>query len=45
MKAGDIVDVGLQVAITEIGTLEIYCLAKEGDHRWKLEFNVRDAIK
>lgn len=45
MKAGDIVDVRLQVAITEIGTLEIYCLAKDGDHRWKLEFNVRDAIK
>jgi molecular chaperone DnaK (HSP70) len=45
MKAGDIVDVNLQVSVTEIGTLEIYCLAKEGDHRWKLEFNVRDAIK
>lgn len=45
MKAGDIVDVNLQVAITEIGTLEIFCQAKEGDHRWKLEFNVRDAIK
>lgn len=45
MKAGDLVDVGLQVAITEIGTLEVYCLARKGDHRWKLEFNVRDAVK
>ena len=45
MKAGDLVDVGLQVAVTEIGTLEVYCLAKRGDHRWKLEFNVRDAMK
>lgn len=45
MKAGDIVDVNLQVSVTEIGTLEIYCLKKDGDHRWKLEFNVRDAIK
>ncbi|MFZ5951486.1 MAG: Hsp70 family protein [Candidatus Rifleibacteriota bacterium] len=45
MKAGDIVDVRLQVAVTEIGTLEIFCQAKDGDHRWKLEFNVRDAIK
>ncbi len=45
MNPGDIVDVGLQVAITEIGTLEVYCLARKGDHRWKLEFNVRDAIK
>jgi hypothetical protein len=45
MKPGDLVDVSLQVAITEIGTLEIFCLAKSGNHRWKLEFNVRDAIK
>lgn len=45
MKAGDLVDVGLQVAVTEIGTLEVFCLAKKGEHRWKLEFNVRDAIK
>lgn len=45
MKAGDLVDVGLQVAITEIGTLDVFCLAKKGEHRWKLEFNVRDAIK
>jgi hypothetical protein len=44
LKAGDVVDVTLEVSITEIGTLEIYCIAKEGDHRWKLEFNVRDAI-
>lgn len=44
MKPGDLVDVGLQVGVTEIGTLEVYCLAKKGDHRWKLEFNVRDAI-
>ena len=45
MKAGDLVDVGLQVAVTEIGTLEVFCLAKRGDHRWKLEFNVRDTMK
>ncbi|HNX76696.1 MAG TPA: Hsp70 family protein [Candidatus Rifleibacterium sp.] len=45
MKAGDLVDVGLQVAITEIGTLEVFCLARQGDHRWKLEFNVRDSLK
>ena len=44
LKPGDVVDVTLEVSITEIGTLEIYCIAKEGDHRWKLEFNVRDAI-
>ena len=43
MKAGDIVDVKLQVAITEIGTLEVFCMEVNGDHRWKLEFNVREA--
>ncbi len=43
MKPGDIVDVKLQVAITEIGTLEVYCIELNGDHRWKLEFNVRES--
>jgi len=42
---GSIVDVGLQVGITEIGTLEIWCLEKSGKNKWKLEFNVREAIK
>jgi hypothetical protein len=45
MKAGDVVDVTLQVNITEIGTLEVYCISKDKEHKWKLEFNVRDAIK
>lgn len=45
MKPGDLAEVNLQVAVTEIGTLEIYCLAINDDHKWKLEFNVRDAIK
>ncbi len=45
MRPGDLVDVTLQVAITEIGTLEVYCLACKGEHRWKLEFNVREAMK
>ena len=44
MKPGDIIDVKLQVAITEIGTLEVYCIELNGDHRWKLEFNVRESI-
>lgn len=44
LEPGDLVDVGLQVAVTEIGTLEVYCLARKADHRWKLEFNVREKI-
>jgi hypothetical protein len=43
--AEGIVDVNLQVSITEIGTLEIWCQDKSGAGKWKLEFNVRDAIK
>ncbi|MBF0498820.1 MAG: Hsp70 family protein [Candidatus Riflebacteria bacterium] len=42
---GTPVSVTLQVAITEIGTLEIWCREVGGDGRWKLEFNVREAIK
>lgn len=42
MKKGELIDVTLQSAITEIGTLEIYCRAKNTNHRWKLEFNVRE---
>ncbi len=42
ISAGEIVDVGLQISITEIGTLEVYCVSKDGKHKWKLEFNVRE---
>jgi actin-like ATPase involved in cell morphogenesis len=45
LKPGDVVEVTLQVAITEIGTLEIWCQGNDQAQRWKLEFNVRDAIK
>ena len=39
------VPVTLAARCTEIGTLELYCVAKDGDNRWRLEFNVRDIIK
>jgi hypothetical protein len=39
------VPVTLATRCTEIGTLELYCVAKEGDNRWRLEFNVRDIVK
>lgn len=35
------VPVRLQTVATEIGTLELYCVEREGPGRWKLEFNVR----
>lgn len=39
------VPVSLQSRLSEIGTLELYCAAKDGDNRWRLEFNVRDIVK
>ena len=40
-QAGQLVPVNLQAAVTEVGTLEVRCLEKEGKGRWKLELNVR----
>jgi hypothetical protein len=28
--------------VTEIGTLELWCVSRQDDKRWKLEFNVRE---
>lgn len=39
------VPVTLAARCTEIGTLELWCAAREGSNRWRLEFNVRDVIK
>lgn len=39
--AGKLVPVNLQAAVTEVGTLELRCLEKQGSGRWKLELNVR----
>jgi hypothetical protein len=41
-EAGRTVPVTLEVHVTEIGTMEVWCVAKEGGQRWKLEFNVRE---
>ncbi|MBY0513154.1 MAG: hsp70 family protein, partial [Gemmataceae bacterium] len=38
------VPVTLAARCTEIGTLELSCVSREGN-RWKLEFNVRDVIR
>ncbi|VTS07904.1 hsp70 family protein [Tuwongella immobilis] len=39
------VPVTLESRTTEIGTLELFCVAQDGGNRWKLEFNVRDIVK
>jgi len=38
---GKLVPVNLRAAVTELGTLELHCLEKGGDGKWKLELNVR----
>jgi hypothetical protein len=39
---GTLMPVRLQVKLTEIGTLEVWSVATEGKHRFRLEFNVRE---
>lgn len=39
---GNILPVWLLSRLTEIGTLELWCVAREEDRRWKLEFNLRE---
>lgn len=39
------VPVTLAARSTEVGTLELWCVARDGDNRWRLEFNVRDTVK
>ena len=39
------VPVTLAARCTEIGTLELYCVAKDAQNRWRLEFNVRDIVR
>ncbi|MFA7482720.1 MAG: Hsp70 family protein [Vulcanimicrobiota bacterium] len=41
LAEGRSVPVRLETVATEIGTLELYCVEKDGPGRWKLEFNVR----
>ncbi len=40
----DLVPVSFETVITETGTLQLWCVARDGQ-RWKLEFNVRETIQ
>ncbi|MEO8844472.1 MAG: Hsp70 family protein [Kofleriaceae bacterium] len=40
--AGDLVPVRLEAHVTEVGTLELWCVARDGHGRWKLEYSVRE---
>lgn len=39
---GSIIRVTIEIKVTEIGTLEMWCVSLEDDRKWKLEFNVRE---
>ncbi|MFO0842726.1 MAG: Hsp70 family protein [Gemmataceae bacterium] len=39
------VPVTLASRLSAIGTMELYCVAREGGNRWKLEFNIRELVK
>jgi molecular chaperone DnaK (HSP70) len=39
------VPVTLAARSTAIGTLELFCVARDGQNRWRLEFNVRDLVQ
>ncbi|MBL9014440.1 MAG: Hsp70 family protein [Myxococcales bacterium] len=41
-RAGDLVPVRLEAHVTEVGTLELWCVARDGQGRWKLEYSVRE---
>ncbi len=39
---GTVLPVWLESNVTEVGTLELWCVARDDDRRWKLEFNLRE---
>ena len=41
-KAGQVVPVHLHSKVTEVGTLELWCISRDSKQNWKLEFNVRE---
>jgi len=40
-QEGSVIPARLQARVTEVGVLELWCVSRDGAHRWKLEFNVR----
>ncbi len=41
-RQGAVLPVRLESRVTEIGTLELWCVSSDGDNRWKLELNIRE---
>ncbi len=36
--------VQIEARLTEIGTLEVWCRSRQTEHRWRLEFRLRDTV-
>jgi hypothetical protein len=41
-QQGAVVPVGIETRVTELGTLEVWCVSRDGTNRWKLELNIRE---
>ena len=41
-REGATVPVTLESRMTEVGTLELWCVARDRTQRWKLELNIRE---
>jgi len=41
-QQGSVLPVRLETRVTELGTLEVWCVSRDGSHRWKLELNIRE---
>ncbi len=41
-KEDTVLPVRLESRVTEVGTLEVWCVSRDGTQRWKLEFNIRE---
>jgi hypothetical protein len=41
-QQGTVVPVRLETRVTEVGTLEVWCVSRDARHRWKLELNIRE---
>jgi len=41
-QQGTVVPVRIETRVTELGTLEVWCVSRDGTKRWKLELNIRE---
>ena len=41
-QQGMVVPVRIETRVTELGTLEVWCVSRDGTNRWKLELNIRE---